>query len=60
MVSCIKKITEETTGLGKRNIKAYMRFSLFDSWFISKGSAEAVVGFGAGMVGMIKTSTKET
>ena len=59
MVACTKRMMEATKGIGQRDITgATNNCFLFGSWFSSNNSAEAVMGVGAYMVGMVETNTK--
>ena len=56
MSSCTESIMEETKGLGNRDVKGTTNYCfVFESWFASKRSAEAVMGVGEDMIGMVKT-----
>ena len=57
--ACIKRLIEETKGLGERALKGSTSYCLlFDSSFLSKKSAEAAASVGVDLVGMVKTNTK--
>ena len=52
-------MSEATKGIGQKSIKGGTKdFLLFDSWFAPKKAAEAVMGVGAELIGMLKTNTK--
>ena len=57
--SCTKRMTEATKGIGQRDIEGATKDCfIFGSWFFSKKLAEAVIDFGADMIGMVKNNTK--
>ena len=57
--TCTMIFTEETKGLGKRDLKGSTRdFFLFNIWLFSKKSAEAAASIGIDLIGMVKTNTK--
>ena len=56
---CRKRMMEEAKGIGRKSKKGGPKDCfLFDSWFASKKAAEAAMGLGAELIGMVKTSTK--
>ena len=57
--ACVKRLMEETKGMGQRSLKGSTRYCfLFDSWFSSKKVAEAAASIGVDFIGMAKTNTK--
>ena len=59
MESFKKRTAKATKGIGQRDTKeATNDCFVFDSWFSSNNSAEAMIDIGADMIGMVQTNTK--
>ena len=59
--ACTKWMMEETKGIDRSEVLKRggpKDCFLFDSWFASKKAAEAAMGLGAELIGMVKTNTK--
>ena len=57
--ACTKRTMEATKGIGQKYIKGSNKDCfLLDSCFLSKKAEEAVMEFGAELIGMVKTNTK--
>ena len=57
--ACTKKLMEETSELGTRDLKGSTRdFFLFGSWFLLKKSAVEAAFIGVDLIGMEKINTK--
>ena len=59
MTSCKNRVVKATRELGNRYVKGAAKdWFFFYSWFYSKKSEEAVMGFGADIIGMVKANKK--
>ena len=57
--ACVKRLMEETKGMGQRSLKGSTKYCfMFDSWFSSKKVAEAAASIGVDFIGMVKTNSK--
>ena len=57
--ACTKRMLEATKGISQNSIKGGTKYCfLFDSWFASKKAAEAAMGVGDELIGMVKKNTK--